>query len=374
MSVPHVPLHLTGRILLDDDREAGELSVRDGRVHLTRQSPLVGAVRRIEGWVVPGLVDVHCHVGLGAGGAVDLATAQAQAVADRDSGVLLVRDAGSPLDTRPLQERHDLPRLVRAGRHLARPKRYLRDFALELDDAAALPDAVRAQARAGDGWVKLVGDWIDRSLGGAADLTPLWPADVLAEAVAAAHAEAARVTVHTFATETVDDLLAAGVDGIEHGTGVTPDQADVLAERGVPVTPTLLQVERFDAIADQAQDKFPVYARRMRAMHARRHEQVRMLFDAGVPLLVGTDAGGTIGHGRVAQECALLVEAGVPAADVVAAATWRARRFLGFGALDDGASADLVVYPEDPRKDIDVLRHPTAVVLRGQVVAGTAVG
>jgi imidazolonepropionase-like amidohydrolase len=369
MSVPHVPLHLTGRVLLDDDREAGELFVRDGRVHLTRQSPQVGAVRRLDGFVVPGLVDVHCHVGLGPGGAVDLDTAAAQALADRDAGVLLVRDAGSPLDTRPLQSRPDLPRLVRAGRHIARPRRYLRDFALELGDVTGLPAAVRAQARRSDGWVKLVGDWIDRSVG---DLAPLWPGDLLAEAVAAAHAEAARVTVHTFATETIDDLLAAGVDGIEHGTGITPEQAETLVERGIPVTPTLLQVERFAQIADQAQDRYPAYARRMRAMHARRHDQVRMLHDAGVPLLIGTDAGGTLGHGRVADECALLVQAGIPAADVIAAATWRARRILGFGALDDGASADLVVYPADPREDVRVLRHPTAVVLRGQIVAGSA--
>ncbi len=369
MSVPHVPLHLTGHVLLDDGREAGELFVRDGRMHLTRQSPQVGAVRRLEGFVVPGLVDVHCHVGLGPDGAVDLETAAAQALTDRDAGVLLVREAGSPLDTRPLQSRPDMPRLVRAGRHIARPRRYLKNFSLELDDEADLPDAARTQARRGDGWVKLVGDWIDRSVG---DLTPLWPGDLLAETVKAVHAEAARVTVHTFATETVDDLLAAGVDAIEHGTGVTPAQASELADRGVPVTPTLLQVERFAQIADQAEDRYPVYARRMREMHARRYEQVRMLHDAGVPLLVGTDAGGTIGHGRIADECALLVEAGVPAADVVAAATWRARRILGFGALDDGASADLVVYPADPREDIRVLRHPVAVVLRGQIVAGSA--
>ncbi|GAB2459498.1 amidohydrolase family protein [Xylanimonas ulmi] len=370
MAVPHAPLHLTGHVLLDDEHETGEVFVRDGAAHLTREADQPGEGRRIDGWVLPGLVDVHCHIGLGAQGAVDLDTAAAQAIADRDAGVLLVRDAGSALDTRPLQERADLPRLVRAARHLARPRRYLRGFACELDDVAALPDAMRDQARASDGWVKVVGDWIDRGLGADADLTPLWPADVLAAGVAAARAEAARVTVHTFATETVDDLLAAGVDCVEHGTGVTPDQAAELAQRGVPVTPTLLQVERFAQIADQAQDKYPVYARRMRAMHARRYEQVRMLHEAGVPLLVGTDAGGVIGHGRIAEECALLVEAGVPAADVVAAATWRARRFLGFGAVADGASADLVVYPADPREDIAVLAHPTAVVLRGQIVAG----
>ncbi len=370
MPVPHVPLHVTGHVLLDEDREVGELWVRDGRVSLTRPSPQGSAARVLEGWVLPGLVDVHCHVGLDAGGPVDDETAAKQALADRDAGVLLVRDAGSPLDTSWVHDRVDLPRLVRAGTHVARPRRYLRHYGLELDDVARLPEVVRAQARAGDGWVKLVGDWIDRDLGAEGDLRPLWPRDVLAEAVAAAHAEAARVTVHAFSQEVVEDLLAAGVDCIEHGTGIAPELMAEVAARGIPVTPTLLQVAQFEAIARQAEGKYPVYAARMRRMHRRRYQQVRDLHDAGVPLLVGTDAGGTIAHGRIADECAELVAAGIPPREVVAMASWRARSYLGFGTVVDGSSADLVVYPADPREDVEVLRHPTAVVLRGRVVLG----
>lgn len=362
-------LHVRGHVLIGDDREVGDLWVKDGRVSLTRPSAQGTNMVALEGWVLPGLVDVHCHVGLGADGAVDAATAQGQALADRDSGVLLVRDAGSPADTRWVQARRDLPRLVRAGRHLARPKRYLRHYGLELDDPAQLPDAVRREARAGDGWVKLVGDWIDRDLGPEADLRPLWPDDVLAEAVAVAHAEAARVTVHAFSDEVVPSLLAAGVDGIEHGTGIHPDLMYDISERGIAVTPTLLQVGRFEDIARQADGKYPRFAERMRRLHGRRHQQARALYDAGIQLLVGTDAGGTIGHGRVADECAELVAAGIPPAAVVAAASWQGREYLGFTSLVEGASADFVVYPADPREDVDVLRAPTAVVLRGQVVA-----
>jgi imidazolonepropionase-like amidohydrolase len=363
-------LHVSGHVLLGDDREVGEVWVRDGRVSLTRPAPQGSATRELEGWVLPGLVDVHCHVGLGPDGAVDRARAEEQAVADRDAGVLLIRDAGSPADTAWVAERGDLPRLVRAGRHLARPKRYLRHYGLELDDVADLPGTVRDEARRGDGWVKLVGDWIDRDLGDRGDLRPLWPRDVLTAAVAAAHAEAARVTVHAFSEDVVGDLLAAGVDHIEHGTGIPPALMGEVAERGIPVTPTLLQVEQFESIARQADEKYPVYARRMRRLFARRHEQVRALYEAGVRLLVGTDAGGTIGHGRIADECAELVAGGGPAADVVAMASWRAREFLGFGAMVEGSSADFVVYPADPRQDVGVLRHPSAVVLRGQVVRG----
>jgi len=173
------------------------------------------------------------------------------------------------------------------------------------------------------------------------------------------------VTAHTFATEAVGGLLDAGIDCLEHGTGMTDAHIDEAARLGVPVVPTLLQVAQFASIADQAGGKHPVFAARMRGMHARRYEQVRRFHEAGVPLLIGTDAGGTIAHGSFAEECAELVGAGVPDRDVVAAATWVARRFLGVPGIEESASADLIVYAEDPRDDIRRLSSPKAIVLRG---------
>jgi len=363
-------LHLRGPVLLDDERVAPEAWVVGDRVTYERPHGFVGggADDELTGWVLPGLVDVHCHIGLGAAGAVDAATAQRQALADRDAGVLLIRDAGSPSDTRWIDGRADLPRLVRAGHHLTLPKRYLRHYGRELASPEELPAAVGEEAARGDGWVKLVGDWIERDLGEAGDLAPLWPDEVLRAAVATAHAAGARVTAHTFATETLDALLDAGVDCLEHATGASPGQIERLAAAGIPVTATLLQVGLFEQIAARA-GRYPVYAARMRGMHARRHEHVRDLFDAGVPLLLGTDAGGTIAHGRLPDEAAELARAGIPAASIVAAATWRARRWLGAPALSEGAPADLVVYPADPREDVRVLAAPAAVILRGARVA-----
>jgi imidazolonepropionase-like amidohydrolase len=186
-----------------------------------------------------------------------------------------------------------------------------------------------------------------------------------------AHDHGARVTAHTFGWEAVPGLLAAGVDCLEHGTGLTDAQIDEVARRGIPVTATLLQVERFAEIADQAH-RYPVYAARMRRMHARRYEHVRHLHEAGVPVLVGTDAGGTITHGRIAAEAAQMARAGIPARDVVAAASWRTRAWLGVPGLEEGASADLVVYDADPRRDVGVLADPRAVVLRGAPVQRAA--
>ncbi|HLS75059.1 MAG TPA: amidohydrolase family protein [Actinomycetaceae bacterium] len=356
-------LHLTGTIVVGDGAELDECWVVDGRLTL---DPPDEPAQQLEGWVLPGLVDVHCHIGLGPQGVVSAAEAEAQAAADRRTGVLLIRDAGSPQDTRWVQQRADLPRLIRAGTHLARPKRYLRGFGRELADAAELPEAVAQEAARGDGWVKIVADWIDRSEGAYSDLRPLWPATVLAEALAAAHEHGAKVTAHTFSREAVDDLLDAGIDGIEHGTGMSSDHIAEAARRRIPVTPTLLQVGNFAEIAEQAGAKYPVYAARMRAMHERRYEQVRAFHEAGVPLLMGSDAGGTIEHGSLPAELAEVARTGVPVPDVVAAASWRARTLLGVAGVVEGASADVVVYPEDPREDLTVLTRPSAVVLRGE--------
>lgn len=357
-------LHLTGPVLVDDDTVLNEAWVIGGRI--THERPRhSGEATRVDGVVVPGLVDVHCHVGLDSGGAVEPDLALKQATVDRDAGTLLIRDAGSPLDTSFVHEREDMPRLIRAARFIARPKRYLRHYAREIEPEDLTQVAVE-EARKGDGWIKLIGDWIDREVG---DLTPLWTPEQLADALAAVHAEGARATVHTFAEETIQPLLDAGIDCIEHGTGMTEEHMRVAAQRGIPVVPTLLQVDNFTGYADAGEAKFPTYAARMRRLHARRYEQVRALHVAGVPLLVGTDAGGTLGHGMVAQEAAEMVRAGVPAADVVAAASWRARSFLGADTLTEGASADLVVLGEDPREHIAALAAPSAVVLRGQRVA-----
>lgn len=367
--VTDATIHVRGRVIRDDERETDRMWAVGGRVTF---APPVGGLPdgavTLEGWALPGLVDVHCHIGLASTGPVDDVTAEQQAVADRDAGTLLARDAGSPSDTRWMDARADLPRILRAGRHLARPKRYLRHYGRELDDVEQLPQAAAEEAARGDGWVKIVADWIDRDLGADGDLRPLWGDDVLIAAVAAAHDAGARVTAHTFSTEALPGLLAAGIDCLEHGTGLTPELIDEVARRSVPVTPTLLQIDQFAAIAAQA-DSYPVFAARMRRLHTRRHQQVRDLYDAGVRLLVGTDAGGTIEHGRLPAEAAEMVAAGIPAREVVAAASWRTRDYLGVPGLEEGAPADFVVYPADPRADIAVLAHPTAVVLRGVVVA-----
>ena len=353
-------LHLHGVVLPDD--EPRDLWVVNGRVRTAR----VADARTVfdGGYLVPGLVDAHCHLGIGPEGPVDLAEAARQAETDRDTGALLIRDCGSPIDTSPLQERLDLPRIVRAGRHLSRPRRYIPHLGVEIADPADLPAAVVEQAAHGDGWVKLVGDWIDRTAG---DLAPLWPDDVLVTAIDAAHKAGARVTAHVFGEDALPGLINAGIDCVEHGTGLSPDTIEEMARRGTALVPTLINIETFPGIADSA-SKYPVYAKHMRALHARVRETVSSAVEAGIPVYAGTDAGGGVTHGRLAEEIIALTEVGLDPVTAIGAASWQARRWLGWPSLTEGAPADLVGYATDPRRDLAVLRDPARILLRGRVV------
>ncbi|MBA2695106.1 MAG: amidohydrolase family protein [Ornithinimicrobium sp.] len=360
MSAP--VLHVQGQILVGPEEVLDELWVVGGRISLT--APAGGDVETVHGWVLPGLVDAHCHVGLEAHGAVDDARAEEHALAERDAGALLLRDAGSPADTRWVQQREDLPRLIRAGRHIARTRRYLRNFAHEIEPDD-LVDHVRQEARHGDGWVKLVGDWIDRDTG---DLSPSFPADAVARAVAAAHEEGARTTAHCFGEESLRDLAAAGTDCVEHATGLQDDTIQAFADQQIAIVPTLVNIENFPAFADAGEAKFPGYAAHIRDLHARRFDTIGKAREAGVPIYVGTDAGGQLPHGLVAQEVQALTETGMSALEAIGAATWSAREWLGRPGIAEGESADFVVYRDDPRQDLRTLADPHRIVLRGTVV------
>ncbi|SCX53121.1 Pro-Hyp dipeptidase. Metallo peptidase. MEROPS family M38 [Klenkia marina] len=355
-------MHLSGVLLPDGEQR--DLWVRDGRITF-EPVPRAETVSR-GGFVLPGLVDAHCHVGIARGGGhvADLADAREQALVERDAGVLLLRDCGSPVDTRALDDDPDLPRILRAGRHVARERRYIPGLAVEVEPTS-LADEVRTQARRGDGWVKLVGDWIDR---GAGDLGPLWPDDALADAIAAAHAEGARVTAHTFGTDALPGLIRAGIDCIEHGTGLTEELLGEMAARGTAVVPTLVNVENFPGFAEAGEKKFPAYASTMRRLYASSGAVVRAAFEAGVPVFAGTDAGGGIDHGTIAEEIRALHAAGLPREAALAAGSWAARTWLGLPGLVEGAPADLVVYDRDPRADLDALAAPSLTLLRGRVV------
>ena len=179
------------------------------------------------------------------------------ALADRAAGALLLRDAGSPADTRWMDRSEPtcLGSSEPAGTSPGR-QRYLRNYAAEVEPDALVAEVERQAAR-GDGWVKLVGDWIDREIG---DLTPLWPVETARAAIDRAHQLGCRVTAHVFGEQALEELVEAGIDGIEHGTGLSPSTTELMAERQVALVPTMVQLENFESYASAGEAKFPAYA------------------------------------------------------------------------------------------------------------------
>ncbi|BBX48974.1 hypothetical protein MCOO_49890 [Mycobacterium cookii] len=177
---------------------------------------------------------------MGPGGAVELDEAIAQAETERDVGALLLRDCGSPVDTRSLDDRDDLPshhpRRPPSGPpealHARAADRHRRRISTTRRGGAA--GATRRRL------VKLVGDWIDRI----GDLAPLWSDDVLKAAIDAAHDHGARVA-HVFGEDALPGLIRSGIDCIEHGTGLTDDIIELMVEHGTALVPTLINVENF---------------------------------------------------------------------------------------------------------------------------------
>lgn len=344
------------------DGEVRDLYVVDGTVTYER---VASAELVTEGWIVPGLVDAHCHVGLDADGAVPEDVQEKQALADRDAGTLLIRDCGSAADTSWIHERDDLPRLIRAGRHLARTKRYIRNYAHEIEPDE-LPAYVAQEAQRGDGWVKLVGDWIERDAG---DLTPSWTRESLDAAMRVAHEHGARVTAHVFGEHALPDLIRAGIDCIEHGTGLSEDLIDTMVENEVALVPTAKQLNNFPAYAEAGREKFPAYADHMMRLFEGRRDTIGAAYEAGVQIYAGTDAGGVLPHGLIGDEVLELASYGLSPHDALGAASWRARTWLGLDDnLAEGTAADFVVLDRDPLGDLGALKDPRRIVLRGRVV------
>lgn len=102
-----------------------------------------------------------------------------------------------------------------------------------------------------------------------------------------------------------------------------------------------------------------------------RAADVKALYDAGVPLLAGTDLGfAYIYPGDVSKELELFVQVGLPAREALRTATINPARYLNiekeFGSVEVGKVADLVLIDGDPLADIHNLHLVRAVVLNGR--------
>ena len=127
-----------------------------------------------------------------------------------------------------------------------------------------------------------------------------------------------------------------------------------------------LREEQWDPVLGQKRN--PSFDRQMLQW---RMDQVRMLYQNGIPLLAGTDLGSPYVYpGEIDKEMELFVEAGLSPLDALRTATINPARYLDrekvLGSVEYGKYADLVVLDANPLDDIHNVEKVNAVVLNGR--------
>lgn len=343
--------------------EERDIFVRNGRISFVSDQDARTVIDH--GYAIPGLVDAHAHLPFASPGPPDGSLgdkAEASARKQLSEGVLLVRDPGGPTPPH-LTGTSDLPRIITAGRFLAKPGRMFPDHGQIEVPEEQVPEAAEQQLKAGVSWVKLIGDFPVPGEG----FKTSFATETIMEVVRRIHALDARVAIHAITEQTIESAVDAGVDTIEHGLMVSADQAAIMAKNGSALVPTMVStgawlpgvLERMGAPDEQIKHTAVAVMRHAQTVHA--------AWETGVTILAGTDAG-LVPHGMARDEVRLLSEAGIPPTAALAAGSWGARKYLGVPGIEEGAPADLVVFARNPLENPAALAEPAVIVRDAQIV------
>ncbi|HMJ93466.1 MAG TPA: amidohydrolase family protein [Allosphingosinicella sp.] len=230
---------------------------------------------------------------------------------------------------------------------------------------------------------------------------------LLTAMVAEGRAAGVRTAVHATQLETARAAVEEGASVLVHSVDDKPvDRAfvDAVRSRHVYYIPTLIVIGRygeafgrrnpltpyekevgnpevvasFDRLADATLPDYAAAASvQLGGMLPLMQRNLMRMYLAGVPIVMGTDAGniGTLHAASVTAEMKAMAAAGMPPRAVLASATIVAARMLGaegeIGTVDVGKTADLVLLGEDPRVDAGAVEDVELVVRGGRIVAGT---
>jgi len=182
-----------------------------------------------------------------------------------------------------------------------------------------------------------------------------------------------RVAAHAHGAEGMKRAVLGGVTSIEHGTYMTDEVMSLMKQKGTWYIPTVY-AGRFVADKAKIDGYFPDVVRPKAArIGALIQDTAAKAYKNGVKIGFGTDMG--VGpHGDNAREFLYMVEAGIPAAVALQAATIRAAEVLGVddqGVIETGKRADIVAVPGNPVEDINAVMKVAFVMKDGKVYKQT---
>ena len=234
--------------------------------------------------------------------------------------------------------------------HLLGPPGPTEGVVNSIDDAR---QAVRQRYKDGSDVIKITATGGVLSYAKSGD-APQFTVDEVKAIVDTARDYGYRVAAHAHGEEGMYRAVAGGVTSIEHGTYMSDRVMKLMKEKGSWYVPTI-SAGRFVADKAKIDGYFPDVVRPKAArIGAQIQDTAAKAYRGGVKIAFGTDMG--VGpHGENAKEFVYMVEAGMPAAYALQAATIRAAEVLGVddqGTVEPGKRADIIAMPGDPLADI----------------------
>src|SRR6059058_1993685 len=234
----------------------------------------------------------------------------------------------------------------------------------EVSGADEMTRAARDQIGAGADVIKMYADY--HYMPGEPSRPTMSQAE-MAAGVAVAHDAGRMAAAHATTAEGMRRAILAGVDTIEHGYGGTPEVFKLMHDRGTALCPTLGASEAYARYFQgwNGQEPAPESVQENR-------RSFQMAMKAGVPICMGGDVG-VFTHGKNWLEMEAMQRAGMPAADVLIAATSGNARIFHLtdrGEVRPGLLADLVAIDGDPTRDVSAIEHVRLVMKGGQIVRG----
>ena len=178
------------------------------------------------------------------------------------------------------------------------------------------------------------------------------------------------VLCHAHGDEGARAAVLAGVASIEHGTFLTRETLELMAERGTALVPTYTTLIDLDEPGGDYDH--PVLTLRADFMVPRMEQTMRMAQEIGVRLIAGGDTSyGPESVSRIGVEVANFVKVGLSPIEAIRGATLYSAELLGIaedtGVVEAGKEADLIVVAEDPLEHIAAIQDVVAVVSNGRL-------